>query len=161
MKKSIAITVLALPSFLFSCSNPEKESLAVPSSTSQADTIKPNSKDEMNKDSIELNNGNKWVVVPEMMKYIRTMESDINNFSETEKTELKDYKALGERLQKNIDLLTSNCTMEGKGHDELHKWLVPFIGKVEELNKAATKENASALYREIKSSYSLVNTYFE
>jgi hypothetical protein len=112
-------------------------------------------------DSIELNNGAKWKVVSEMMAHIRNMESDINRFSETKHTELKDFTQLGTNLQKNIDLLTSNCTMEGKAHDELHKWLLPYIDLVDKLNKSKNSDEALRTFEEIKASYKTFNLYFE
>ncbi len=112
-------------------------------------------------DSIELNNGAKWKVVSEMMVHIRNMESDINSLSETKHTELKDLTQLGTNLQKNIDLLTSNCTMEGKAHDELHKWLLPYIDMVDKLNKSKNNDEALRILEEIKASYKTFNLYFE
>ncbi len=53
-------------------------------------------------DSFELNNGAKWKVVSEMMAHIRNMESDINRFSETKHTELKDFRQLEASLKKTL-----------------------------------------------------------
>ncbi|MDB2656538.1 hypothetical protein N9Y60_00635 [Crocinitomicaceae bacterium] len=106
---------------------------------------------------IELVDGKKWTVKPEMMQHIRNMESDINKES---KTNNPDYKRLGELLDENIQLLTSNCTMTGKAHDELHKWLVPFIGLVEKLNEADSSQKASA-FKTLQVSIKEFNYYFE
>lgn len=105
-----------------------------------------------------LNNGAKWVVVPEMMQIIRTMESDINSFSGSS---IDDHKILGNKLQDNLNILTSNCTMKGQGHDELHKWLLPFLDYVKEYNKANSKTEATRIYTQMKMSYDAVNMYFE
>jgi len=96
-----------------------------------------------------------------MMAHIRNMESDINRFSETKHAGLKDFTQLGASLQKNIDLLTSNCTMEGKAHDELHKWLLPYIDMVDKLNKSKNNDEALNTLEEIKVSYKSFNIYFE
>ena len=115
MKKiTISLTVISL--FLFSCSNTSNEK-----SKQQTETVtheEHQHNDEMQ--TIELNNGEKWKVDANMITHIRNMENDIISFSTVEQ---KDYKSLAEKLQSNIDLLTSNCTMKGKAHDELHKWL--------------------------------------
>ncbi len=89
------------------------------------------------------------------------MESDINRFVEAKHTELKDFTQLAASLQKNIDLLTSNCTMEGKAHDELHKWLLPYIDMVDKLKKSKNNDEALQTFEEIKASYKLFNIYFE
>lgn len=145
--------LLSTTVILISCDNKkiEKEAVVVSNETHQHNEG----------DFIELNNGTKWKVVSEMMVHIRNMESDINRFSETTHAELKDFTQLGASLQKNIDLLTSNCTMEGKAHDELHKWLLPYIDMVDKLNKSKNNDEALRIFEEIKASYKTFNLYFE
>lgn len=148
--------LLILPAaiFLFSCNQKEKSGKETESQVIEDHSHAVN-------DAIELNSGSKWKVVPEMMGHIRNMESDINHFSETKHTELTDYNQLGTSLQKNIDLLTSNCTMEGKAHDELHKWLLPYIDMVSKLNKSKNSDAALHSFEEIRSSFETFNHYFE
>ena len=93
-----------------------------------------------------------------MMVHIRTMEQD---FSAYETAHNKDFKELAKSLQANIDLLTSNCTMKGKAHDELHKWLLPYIETVEELSEAKSEKDAAKFLQEIKSSFKTFNQYFQ
>ena len=54
------------------------------------------------------------------MVHIRKMEKDVASFKGSE---LVDYQQLSKELNTSLDLLTSGCTMTGKAHDELHKWL--------------------------------------
>ena len=86
------------------------------------------------------------------------MENDINHFANVEQ---KDFKSLAEKLQTNIDLLTSNCTMKGKAHDELHKWLLPYIDMVKELSEAKNETEASEQFKNIQTSFSTFNQYFQ
>ena len=86
------------------------------------------------------------------------MENDIISFSTFEQ---KDYKSLAEKLQSNIDLLTSNCTLKGKAHDELHKWLLPYIDLVKELSEAKDETEASKQYENIQTSFTTFNQYFQ
>ncbi|MBK9526199.1 MAG: hypothetical protein IPO39_16060 [Bacteroidetes bacterium] len=86
------------------------------------------------------------------------MENDIISFA---KVEQKDYKSLSEKLQSNIDLLTSNCTMKGKAHDELHKWLLPYIDLVKELSEAKDETEASKQFQNIQTSFTAFNQYFQ
>lgn len=111
--------------------------------------------------SIELNNGHKWKIEVEMMKYITNMQSDVKLFSEANNKNLNDYAILGAGLQKNVDLLTSNCTMKGKAHDELHKWLLPYIDMVDKFNKSKNESDNQAIFKEIENSFVLFNQYFE
>jgi hypothetical protein len=153
------LTLLILVGLMHGCNNSLQEKNHESPKTHQAETLKETAHSEI--DSIEFNNGAKWKVVPEMMKHIRNMESDIVVFTEGKHTELKNFTQLGESLQKNIDLLTSNCTMEGKAHDELHKWLLPYIDMVDKLNKSKNNDEALRLFEEIKASYKTFNLYFE
>jgi hypothetical protein len=161
MKKYLAISTMILMSIFYGCNNSVKDENTKISNTPSAEAADGSEHKHSENDSIELNNGSKWKVVPEMMKHIKNMESDINSFSETQQTELKDFTQLGLSLQKNIDLLTSNCTMEGKAHDELHKWLLPYIDMVEKLNKSKNSDEALQTFKEIKYSFKIFNLYFE
>lgn len=161
MKKYFAILIVVLIGITYGCNNPVKEENSEISNTKSLPLSKESEHQHSESDSIELNNGAKWKVVSEMMAHIRNMESDINLFSETKQTELKDFTQLGTNLQKNIDLLTSNCTMEGKAHDELHKWLLPCIDMVDKLNKSKNNDEALRIFEEIKASYKTFNLYFE
>ena len=153
MKKiTISLTVISL--FLFSCSNTSNEK-----SKQQTETVtheEHQHNDEMQ--TIELNNGEKWKVDANMITHIRNMENDVISFA---KVEQKDYKSLSEKLQSNIYLLTSNCTLKGKAHDELHKWLVPYIDLVKELSEAKDETEASKQYENIQTSFTTFNQYFQ
>ncbi len=152
---------MVLIGITYGCNSSVKEENNEISNTKPLPSSKESEHHHSESDSIELNNGAKWKVVPEMMVHIRNMESDIKRFSENKHTELKDFTQLGTNLQKNIDLLTSNCTMEGKAHDELHKWLLPYIELVDSLNKSKNIDDASQTFEKIKSSYKTFNIYFE
>ena len=161
MKTTFALLVAFLIGISYACQNDEKE---VKTDTPASQIASPTTESEhqhSESDAIELNNGAKWAVVPDMMKFIRTMESDIQQFSGTQTTDLKEFQKLGAGLQKNIDLLTSNCTMEGKAHDELHKWLVPYIDMVSKLNESKNSNEAFTTFEELKTSFQTFNQYFE
>lgn len=161
MKKHFTILAVVLTCIAYGCNNPVKEGNSEVSNTLPLATSKESEHQHSESDSIELNNGAKWKVVPEMMGHIRNMESDINRFAETKHTELKDFSQLGASLQKNIDLLTSSCTMEGKAHDELHKWLLPYIDMVDKLSKSKNSAEALHTFEEIRTSLNKFNIYFE
>lgn len=148
----IIITIISL--FLFSCNNTSNEKTKVEAETSTHDEHHHDNESE----AIELNNGEKWNVDTNMIIHIRTMENDINSF---EKNEHKNYKSLAEKLQVNIELLTSNCTMEGKAHDELHKWLLPYIDIVNELSEAKDESEAKKQFENIQTSFTTFNQYFK
>ena len=90
---------------------------------------------------IELDNGQKWKVNPEMMPPIQASIQAIKAF---EGQELNSYKELAKILGDNNQTLISSCTMTGKSHDELHKWLHPYIGMVDKLANAKNQKVAAS-----------------
>lgn len=108
--------------------------------------------------AIELNNGEKWVVDSNMMIHLRQMETDVSSFTGTSQ---EDFQSLAEKLTTTIDTLTSNCTMTGKAHDELHKWLLPYIDLVDELYESESEAVSKAKYAEIKAAYVQFNEFFQ
>ncbi len=152
--KTLIFFISASSLFLFGCINTSKEK-----SKEQTETVthEEHQHDEES-EVIELNNGEKWKVDANMITHIRNMEVDVNSFA---KVEQKDYKSLSEKLQSNIDLLTSNCTMKGKAHDELHKWLLPYIDLVKELSEAKDETEASKQFKNIQTSFTTFNLYFQ
>ena len=139
---------------LYSCGNSTNEKLNNPTEVAEQNDHHHDDKSEV----IELNNGAKWQVDANMITHIRNMENDVVSFAMVEQ---KDYISLSEKLQYNIDLLTSNCTMKGKAHDELHKWLLPYIDMVKELSEAKNETEASEQFKNIQSSFSTFNQYFQ
>ena len=152
--KKITILIPVISLFLFSCGNASKEKSKEETETVTHEEHQHNY--EMQ--TIELNNGEKWKVDANMITHIRNMENDIISFSTVEQ---KDYKSLSEKLQSNIDLLTSNCTMKGKAHDELHKWLLPYIDLVKELSEAKDETKVAKQFENIQTSFTTFNQYFQ
>lgn len=144
MKSIFRIAVISITLMTISCTN-------------QSDS-KENSEPNKNTYNIELVNNEKWEVNKEMMVHIKDMESNIEAVSNQSSP---NYEELGSKLDENIGLLTSNCTMTGKAHDELHKWLLPFIDLVKELNAADSKEKQEKSFEAIQESMNEFNTYFK
>ena len=142
MRKTITITTICI--FIFSCSNTSNEKIKEHQHNTEKLTI-------------ELNSGEKWNVDANMMTHIRNMENDVISFSGAE---LKDYHFLAKKLQSNVDLLTSNCTMKGKAHDELHKWLVPYIDLVNEMLEVQDVTQGSGHLVNLQKSFKEFNRYF-
>lgn len=153
MKTKIG-SLVAFSLFLFSCGNTSNEK-----SKEQPETVtqREHQHDEKT-EAIELINGEKWKVDDNMLVHIRNMENDVIFFA---KVEQKDYRSLSKKLQSNIDLLTSNCTMKGKAHDELHKWLLPYIDLVNQLSEEEDQVEAAKQFQNIQTSFTTFNQYFQ
>lgn len=152
--KKITILIPVIGLILFSCGNTSNEKSKEQTETVTHEEHQHNAEIQ----TIELNNGEKWEVDTNMITHIRNMENDVISFA---KVEQKDYKSLSEKLQSNIDLLTSNCTMKGKAHDELHKWLLPYIDLVKELSEAKNEAEAEKQFQNIQTSFTTFNQYFQ
>ena len=139
-KLKISVLVLSV-FFLFSCNDKTKTELTEGAETHQ----------HSNYDDLQLNDGKKWKVDDNMMLIISKMEKEVAS------TPNENYQVLIDNLGRNIDLLTSNCTMEGEAHDELHKWLLPFIEDVKVFSNDKSADN----FTKIKNAFITFNQYFE
>jgi len=146
MMLKLKIVLFAFGLVLFSCNTKSKEE-----KTTEMNTVEHQHSEN---EAIQLNDGEKWKVDDNMMRHIRNMEKDVIKF---DKENRANYSLLAQKLKANIELLTSNCTMKGKAHDELHKWLVPFI----ELVDAFSKDKSANQYTEMKHSFLTFNQYFQ
>lgn len=146
------ITTIGLSAFfLFSCNEKVKTEPTVEAETEMHDQ---HDHDHSNEISIQLNNGQKWKVDDNMMAHIRNMEKEVTTF---DKEKPENYQVLADNLKENLDLLTSNCTMKGQAHDELHKWLLPYIDLVDNFSDGKTNDQ----FTEIQHSFITFNQYFE
>ncbi len=113
---------------------------------------------QKNPHDIVLLNGKKWKVDEGMMVTIQLIASEVKSFQG--KT-IDDYKTYSTNLSNLIAELTSNCTMKGQAHDELHKWLVPFIHLSKDLKKSEDIAELTKIDGELKSEIIIFGDYFE
>ena len=120
-------------------------------------TISCNSSSKQSKSeaTIELNNGQKWTINSEMTPYILEAEQILNQNNNS------DYKSLAGQLEVKNKNLIKSCTMNGKSHDELHKWLHPHIQLVKALDDAKNEQEANQIIDKLKKSFQTFNTYFQ
>lgn len=108
-------------------------------------------------EGLVLDNGNKWLINDEMRPHLVDAENALKTFIEEGSDE---YNQLGVELEKhNADLITS-CTMEGKGHDELHKWLHHHIELIEDLKNASNDEEGQNAVNSLVDSFQEFHEYF-
>ena len=140
-------TIVLSTLFLFSCNNKTEQEVK-----EEVPTVATELHEHVTDEPLQLNDGQKWKVDDNMMAHIIAMEKDIASLDKPE-----DFDKLSENLNKNLGLLTSNCTMKGQAHDELHKWLLPYIDLVEAFSTDKSADNFTA----IQNSFSTFNTYFQ
>lgn len=113
--------------------------------------------EEEQAEAIELNDGKKWKVNAEMMPFILNGKEIVTKFIAENHTE---YTKLATELEAQNSQLIQSCTMDGKSHDELHKWLHPHLELVASL-KDANQGEAKELVTKLKTSYDNFSNYFE
>ncbi len=147
--KIIFLTISTLL-VLSACSTEQKETTQEVEQVETVVTYNPH--------DIELINGEKWKVDEGMMVTIQLIANKVQTFDGKTMEEYKEYST---SLSNLISELTSNCTMKGQAHDELHKWLVPFIGLSKELKKSEDIAELSKIDGELKSEIVVFGDYFE
>lgn len=107
---------------------------------------------------LELKKGNKWIVDEGIAEGI----DEINQVIKAHKGEkVLDYQLLGDAIAVQIKHIISSCTMKGKAHGELHKWLLPFLDLKEALVMTASPEEGAAVLENIKSELTVYAIYFK
>jgi hypothetical protein len=107
---------------------------------------------------LELDEGEKWIVDEGMMISIVEMENSVNDF---EGNQISDFQTLSKSIKSNLSGLTSNCTMKGQSHDELHKWLLPFFDLNGELKEANDSDKSINIVKEMKYELFVFRVYFK
>lgn len=151
MKK---LALLAISVFvLSSCTNNTEKS----SSNQDTTSNKEHHDDKDTVVTIQLNSDEKWLVNDEMKPFVSTGESLVNSYLQNNQT---DYKALAKALKVQNNRLTKSCTMNGKSHEEVHKWLHPHIELVEALEKETNSTKATEIVGQLQGSYQTYHQYF-
>lgn len=143
------ITIISI--FFLSCSGNG-------TGTSTDETAATHQQDTTHADIPELNNGERWVVNEEMKPFIQVGSELVNTYIKTSDT---GFHHLSEQLKAQNDQLISNCTMSGKSHDELHKWLHPHLNLVKQLSEATAPETAQPVVSALQQSYQDFRKYFQ
>jgi len=108
-------------------------------------------------EAIELNNGEKWLVNEEMKPFVLKGEALVTAYVQNGQS---DYKALAEQLKDQNNQLIKSCTMQGKSHDELHKWLHPHLEIVKALEDETDEAKANQIVLSLQKSYQDYHHYF-
>lgn len=108
--------------------------------------------------SIELNDGARWLVNAEMKPFTTESESILNTYMANGSA---DFKTIAKELADKNSGLINSCTMDGKSHEELHKWLHPHMALIESLQDAESNDAANKIISELKNSFEIYNQHFQ
>ncbi len=152
MKQISLILALTVCCVFYACNN------TAPSENNSSSIAVNHSEEQQHEETIILNNGKKWKVNDNMLPYILDAEKIFFAYLDNHDS---DFKKLAKDLESKNDSLTSNCTMEGQAHDELHKWLLPHLELTEKLASAKNENEAQNQINELKISFETFHKYFE
>ncbi len=150
MKKALLLAISSL--IILGCNTTPNKT-----DTEQVTATEEKHDHDDNAKAIELNNGAKWVVNEEMKPFVAKGELLVNTYVNGK---LTDHQALAKEIKAENELLIKSCTMKGKDHDELHKWLAPHLGLVDELEKETDATKAAETVAALQNSYALYHEYF-
>jgi hypothetical protein len=142
MKTKLTTVLLASAIVAASCNEPQKTS----SYTSAYEGIE-----------LKFDEGRKWKVSEQMIPHLK---NSFNLIEQSEKSENRDYKKLANDLILLKDKFVTSCNMEGKAHDALHEWLMPYMELLDDLSNSKSNQKSEEIFEDILTSKRLFNTYF-
>lgn len=116
--------------------------------------------DHESSDALMLDHGKKWMVDEPTRMHVANMEKAVFDPA-SENANMEFYQTLAGFLKENIGKLTSDCSMTGQSHDELHKWLYPYIERTKAFSEAKNPEEASSSLMKVKESFTEFHEFFE
>lgn len=152
MKKLFIVVISSI--LIWSCNNTNETS---PNHHEAMSHEQDHHHDE-NNEALQLNNGERWLVNEEMKPFVEKGEMLVNNYISNNQT---DYQNLSKQIKEQNQLLIKSCTMDGKSHDELHKWLHPHMEFIEDLEEATSENDAKVVVLELQKSNELYHQYFQ
>ena len=110
-------------------------------------------------EGLELNNGEKWKANPETTEGIDKMIQLTSSF--TSEPTIEDYQNLGLSLEEQKKYILNQCTMDGIAHDNLHKYLMPLIRRINGIKEAESTDKGANILNYIKKHLAAYKDYFE
>lgn len=148
MRTQYSIIVMMMFSiFLFNCKTENKKRAPIDSAAqelSMADNLE-----------LKLNNGEKWVANTETHEGLKSMDSIMQAFVNSNAT---DYLELGKQLSKQTSYIIEKCSMKGESHDQLHVVLVPMLDEISILKESNNAEASNVAVSRLEQ---LIQQYFK
>lgn len=114
--------------------------------------------EETNPHNLILVDNQKWVIDEGMRVSIDSIDMRLASFNAST---MDDYNALSTDLSHHTKSIISSCTMKGQAHDELHKWLLPFIDLRKELDSIADLSAGDSITQQLNRELIIFKTYFK
>jgi hypothetical protein len=128
MKYTYLITIIPLAGLLFSCGNAAQDNHDSSTTEIEATEEQSDQQDVSTEIKLSLNNGTKWNSDESTFTGMKRLELTLYNFNNDNKEpSIVDYNNLGIALANIDNDIISQCSMQGKDHDQLHVLLAPML----------------------------------
>ncbi len=92
------------------------------------------------------------------MKHLRNLDLDVRAAGSSVE---QDHAALATKIDEHTKQLISSCTMDGKAHEALHAWLMPFLQLNKDYAAAPDVATKSAKFKEIQEALAVFHERFD
>ncbi|WP_051568619.1 hypothetical protein [Crocinitomix catalasitica] len=148
-------SLILLSLFAVACGNQEDNSEAI---TENKTTVEPTITENTNPHQLVSVGEEKWIIDEGMRVSVDTIKMELEAFNGES---LEEYAVLSDELAYQTKSIITNCTMKGEAHDELHKWLIPFINLRKELIGINDVQEGAVIVEQLKTEIVVFETYFK
>ncbi|MBE7411695.1 MAG: hypothetical protein L6Q54_13495 [Leptospiraceae bacterium] len=110
----------------------------------------------------ELDNGKKWQSDSPTKSGFAKLTEDLKKFEDKKKGKLtvQDYNEFAKISTASIDSIFASCTMKGKSHEELHKYIALLLEDIKSL-KGNELNSSKESFEKLKTNLGKFNDFFE
>lgn len=87
--------------------------------------------------TLQLNNGRKWETDRSTRRGMQTIDSLVTAYDQKQALDSSKYQELGNQLKSEMQMIHQECSMEGQGHEELHKFITNIHPHIQNLKEGA------------------------
>ena len=134
--KYLTVAIITL-SFLSGCGQNEKNNRQKENSQEKSQTQQKKGAEQHEAEGdntiLQLNDGQKWETDLSTRKGMQTIDSLITAYDQRQALDSQAYKRLGGQLKSEMQTIHQECSMEGQGHKELHKFITKIHPHIQNL----------------------------
>lgn len=111
---------------------------------------------------LNLNEGEKWVLKPIIIKNIYKIEQQIKEFNnDSIRNKIEEYKKISDKISNSIAIINENCDFKGYKEEVFHIWIIPFTELTDRLVYSKDVETCKKLIEEMKVYLKEFKRYFK
>lgn len=111
---------------------------------------------------LNLNEGEKWVLKPIIIKNIYKIEQQIKEFNnDSIRKKIEEYKTISDKISNSVSIINENCDFKGNEEELFHIWIIPFTELTDRLAYSKDVETCKKLIDEMKVYIKEFKRYFK